>query len=194
LATKTVEPAPAKAEWNEPLAISEAESPMSDDEHFQRSETDEDLEREIREGRKFTLEEAIARLAGPGAMKGESPVTRLQQAEIEIGNWLRSHLIDGGGTLGVVLHRQVKESELLLNNFDQPLVVLGDHCQRVLGSEYLLSELVREADVQWGRTMGERPYLEKEGCPHDPDDPYTVESVRNVLREILNLLAAENAR
>ena len=57
---------------------------MSDDKQpQQRSHADAELEREIREGRKFTLEEAIGRLAGPGAMKGESPVARMQQAEVE---------------------------------------------------------------------------------------------------------------
>jgi hypothetical protein len=29
--------------------------------------------------------------------------------------------------------------------------------------------------------MGERPYFEKKGSPRGPDDPYTVESVRNAL-------------
>src|SRR4029079_5724764 len=85
---------------------------MSDNEPSKhRSEADAELEREIREGRKFTLEEAIARMVGPGAMKGESPVTRMQQAEIEIGSWLRSHLTDSGGALEVVLHRRIKGSE-----------------------------------------------------------------------------------
>src|SRR5439155_19663077 len=72
---------------------------MSDDQDRQRSEADAELEREIRKGRKFTLAEAIGRLAGPGAMKGESPVPRMQQAEIEIGCWLRGHLADAGGAL-----------------------------------------------------------------------------------------------
>jgi hypothetical protein len=49
-----------------------------------RSEADAALEREILKERKFTLAEAIGRLAGPGAMKGESPVPRMRQAEIEI--------------------------------------------------------------------------------------------------------------
>ena len=57
---------------------------MSDREDKPRSEADAELEREIRKGRKFTIAEAIGRLAGPGAMKGESPVARMQQAEIEI--------------------------------------------------------------------------------------------------------------
>ena len=162
---------------------------MSDNQDRQRSEADAELEREIRKERKFTLAEAIGRLAGPGAMKGESPVTRMQQAEIEIKTWLTSHLADAGGALQVVLHRHVKGSELLLNNLDQPLVVLASYCQRVLDSDYLLKELVREADIEWGRVMDERPYFETEGAERDPDDPYTAESVRNALSGLLKQLA-----
>ena len=89
---------------------------MNDDESTRSSEEDAELEREIRERRKFTLEEAIARMAGPGAFKGESPVARMRQAEMEIGSWLRCHLSDAGGALEVVLHRYIKGSELLLSN------------------------------------------------------------------------------
>ena len=167
---------------------------MSDHQDTQRSEADAELEREIREGRKFTLEEAIGRLAGPGAMKGQSPVTRMQQAEIEIGSWLRCHLADSGGSLEGVLHRRVKGSELLLNNYEQPLVVLASYCQRVLSSDCLLKEVVRDADVEWARLMGERPYFEKEGSPHYPEDPYTVASVRNTLSELLTQLAVDATR
>jgi hypothetical protein len=38
--------------------------------------------------------------------------------------------------------------------------------------------------------MHERPHFEKEGSPHHPDDPYTVESVRNALSELLKRLSA----
>ena len=167
---------------------------MNDHQDTQRSEADAELEREIREGRKFALEEAIGRLAGPGAMKGESPVARMQQAEIEIESWLRSHLTDAGASLEVVLHRRIKGSELLLNNFDQPLVVLANYCQRVLSSDYLLKEVVRDADVEWGRVMGERPYFEKEGSPRNPEDPYTADSVRNALSELLKQLTVDAPR
>ena len=80
-----------------------------------------------------------------------------------------------------MLHRQVKGSELLLNDFDQPLVVLARYCQRVLDSDYRLHELVRDIDIEWGRVFGERPYFEREGSSSHPDDPYTVESVRGAL-------------
>ena len=48
---------------------------MSNDPPPRKSQSDADLEREIRAERKFTLTEAIGRMAGPGSMKGASPVT-----------------------------------------------------------------------------------------------------------------------
>jgi hypothetical protein len=163
---------------------------MSDDNEKQRSEPDAELEREIRKGRKFTVAEAIGRMAGPGAMKGVSPVTREQQAIAEIENWLGQHMSAGDGELQVVLLRGVKESEVLLRNFEQPLVVLAAYFQQVLDSGYRLRELVREADIEWGRVQGERPHFEREGSPPDPDDPYTSESVRKTLTELVEQLNA----
>jgi hypothetical protein len=158
---------------------------MSDE----RSDADAELEREIRNERKFTLAEAIGRMAGPGAMKGESPIPRMQQAGAEIEIWLTRHLADAAGALHVVLLRGVKESELLLNNMNQPLTVLASYCQRILDSEHLLEELVRHADVEWGRVFSERPYFEKAGSPAHADDPYTFESVRKTLSGLLKQLA-----
>ena len=161
---------------------------MSDDQKKQRSEADAELEREIREGRKFTLAEAIGRLAG-GAMKGESPIPRMKQAEFELTTWLRTHLVDAGGPLEVVLLRRATGSELFLNNYNQPLVALAELFQRVLNSDGILKELVLEVDIEWGRVMEERPYFEREGSPPNPDDPYTIESVRNALTRLSKLLA-----
>jgi hypothetical protein len=164
---------------------------MSDNNDKQRSEADAELEREIRKERKFTLAEAIGRMAGPGAMKGESPVTLTQQAAVEIENWLRHHLPAGNAELEVVLLRCIKGSALLLHNFEQPLVVLAAFCQQVLDSDYYLQELVRQADVEWGQVQGERPYFDQEGSARNPDDPYTLESVRKTLTGLIEQLAAE---
>jgi hypothetical protein len=161
---------------------------MSDEHPKPSTEADAELEREIRAGRKFTLSEAIGRLAGPGMMKGVSPVTRKQQAVAEIQEYLGRHLADAGGVLSGVLLRQVKESELLLNAFDQPLVALAGYVRQLLDSEYRLKELVRDADVEWGCVFGERPRFEKDGCPPDPDDPYTLESVRTALTQLADTL------
>jgi hypothetical protein len=55
-----------------------------------------------------------------------------------------------------------------------------------------LKELVRNADCEWGRIMEERPFFEKEGAPPHPEDPYTIESVRRSLSDLLQQLAADN--
>ena len=154
---------------------------MNDERDGGRSEADERLEREIRQGRKFSPKEAMARMAGPGAMKGASPVSRVQQAELEIGSWLSSNLPDVARALQIVLHRHVKGSERLLNNLDRPLVALAGYCRELLDSDYLLKELVREADVEWGQRMDERPYFDKDISPPHQSDPYTIESVRKAL-------------
>jgi hypothetical protein len=163
---------------------------MSDSDEKRRSETDVELEREIRKGRKFSVAEAIGRMAGPGAMKGVSPVTRQQQAVVSIENWLRHYMAACDGELQVVLLRRIQESELLLNNYDEPLVVLATYCQQVLDSDDRLSELVREADVEWRRVFGERPHFDVVGSPPHPDDPYTFESVRNTLSALMQHLGA----
>lgn len=162
----------------------------SDDQETQRSAADAELQREILRDRKFTLAEAIGRMAGPGAMKGESPITRMQQAEVEIETWLRYQMLDAGEGLQVALLRGVKRSDILLQNFEQPLAAFSGFCQQVLSSDYRLQELVRDADVEWGRVFGERPYLDRPGAAAHADDPYTIESVRNTLSQLIKQLPA----
>jgi hypothetical protein len=160
----------------------------------QQAEADAALEREIRDGRKFTLAEAIGRLAGPGAMKGVSPIARTQQAEAEIETFLDRHLKSPAGALSTVLLRRVKNSDLLLSNLDKPLIVLASLIQQILDSELRLQELVREADVEWGMVYGERPYFQREGAPPHDDDPYTDESVRSTLSKLLETLSTSEPR
>jgi len=167
---------------------------MSDNKNPQQSQADAELEREIRKGQKFTVAEAIGRMAGPGAMKGVSPVTRMKQATVEIDNWLGCRMLASDGPLQVVTLRQIERSEILLRDFEQPLSVLTAFCRSILDSEYLLKELVREADVEWGQSQNEKPHFETEGVPPNPDDPYTSASVRKTLAGFLEQLAAGDTR
>src|SRR5689334_5645714 len=98
---------------------------MSDERPKPSRDSDSELEREIRAGREFTLAEAIGRLAGPGAMKGASPVDRRKQGAAEIEQYLGRHLKDDAGALSSVLLRHVAESERLLNDLGQPLAALS---------------------------------------------------------------------
>jgi hypothetical protein len=154
-----------------------------------QQQTEAAVERELRQARKFSPQEAMARMAGPGAMKGASPVSRLQQAETEIGTWLKCNVQDVAGALQATLHRQLKGSERLVAHPEQPLLSLSGLCRDVLASDYLLEEVVRECDAEWGLRMDERPYFNRVGAPSHPADPYTIESVRRALADIVTRLA-----
>jgi hypothetical protein len=160
---------------------------MTDDDK-RPSEAEADIEREIRLARKLTAKDLLAHMAGPGALKGASPVSRVVQAETEIGTWLGNHLRDTSGALRVVLHRHLRGSDMLLNNLDHPLVALADYCRRLVAADYLLKDIVSEADIEWARAMDERPHFEREGAPPHPDDPYTLEGVRRALHDALQHL------
>jgi len=43
----------------------------------------------------------------------------------------------------------------------------------------------------WGSVMGERPHFDKQGLPPDASDPYTIESVRIALTDVVKQLAAD---
>ena len=85
---------------------------MSNDQPERLPESDADLEREIRAERKFSLAEAIGRMAGPGMMTGLSPVSRKQQAEAAIQEYLGHHLPDTAGVLPGVLLLLVGQGDL----------------------------------------------------------------------------------
>jgi hypothetical protein len=149
-----------------------------------------ELLREALAGREFTLADAIGRLAGPGMMKGVSPVTGKDQAVVQIHEYLNHHLTDGAGALSSALFRRVRESEMLAKGFERPLETLIAYVGRILASEFELKDLVRETDVEWGRVFGERPMFEIEGRPTSPDDPYTIVSVGAALAKLDERLKA----
>ena len=148
-----------------------------------------EIEREIRTNRKFSLSEAIGQIAGGDIMKGGSPVTRKRQAELEIDEYLRRHLVDSGSALRSVFVRHLGES-LLDGDYDQPLAALAEYIRRILTSEHLLEEFVREADAEWGRVHNERAHFQMPNRPPHPDDPYTIDSVRLALFQLRERLAS----
>jgi|RhiMethySRZTD1v2_1073278.scaffolds.fasta_scaffold1289896_1 hypothetical protein len=158
---------------------------MSDTKQTPPSPDDADVAREVRLGRKFSLSEALGQIGGKGILKGESPIAPLHQTEAEIANYLRAHLKDSGGVLAEVVLRHMRTSEVLLTHVHQPMVVLVSYVNQVLQSAMLLKDLVREADAEWGRAYDERPYFEREGQPSYPDDPYTLASVHDALRQLV---------
>ena len=162
---------------------------MSDDPKTKPADDNEDIERDIRSHRTFSLNEAIGQASGGDFMKGGSPVSRTREAELEVEEYLRRHLADSGGVLRIVVLRRLGEG-LLDADYDRPLAALAKYIAGVLASEHLLAELVRDADAEWGRVQEERPYFEGPGRTPHPDDPYTNDSVRLRLSQLGERLAS----
>jgi hypothetical protein len=149
--------------------------------------SDAEIEREIRSKRRFSLAEAIGRSAGD-LMKGASPVTRKRQAEFVIEEYLERHLADAEGALTVVLLRRVTESAALLTDYDEPLAALASVIENLLDSEESLGRFVTKVDAEWGRLYSELPHFDRSQRPPDPDDPYTLASVRATLAALYERL------
>ena len=162
---------------------------MGEDQESKSADRDAAIEREARMHRRFSLNDAIGQLAGGEFTKGGTPITRKRQAELELDEYLRRHLIDSGGVLKSVLSRHLGEP-LLKRDYGRPLAVLQEYVQRVLASTPFLEEFVREADAEWGRVHEERPYFQVSGRPPHRDDPYTVDSVRVALLQLQESLAS----
>lgn len=177
--------------------VSEAEANETKANETKASETkaseaairDAEIEREIRSRRKFSLAEAIGRSAGD-LLKGASPVTRRQQAVYRIEEILDRDLRDPEGALGPTLLRRVQESEELLGNYDDPATVLSRVVVSLLSSDDSLERFVGKVDAAWGAIYLERPYFDSDTETPHRDDPYTRDSVRMALRELLEALDA----
>lgn len=164
---------------------------MSDEKPRETDAEDAELEREVRSRRKYSLAEAIGRAAGD-LMKGASPVTHQRQAELEIEQYLERHLKDAEGALPVVLERRALSSEALLErSYERPLEALAGVAERLLDSPAELRGFVRAVDAEWGRIYSERPYFQVGEAAPRPGDPYTLDSVRAALSELLEALRGD---
>jgi hypothetical protein len=162
---------------------------MSAEDKSDREAEDIDLQQDMLWGRKFSLAEAIGRLAGGGLLKGDSPVPGKKQAEFKVERYLEQNLIDSAGALETVLLRRVRDSEIFLQRgHEKPLTTLAVMTEHILSSEQLLQDFVTEVDREWGRMYRELPHLQKPGEPPHDDDPYTFGSVRKTLTNLVEAL------
>lgn len=141
------------------------------------------LEQSIRAGREFSLAEVIGREAGD-FLKGVSPIPPLEQTKNIIQGFIEQHLSDPEGVLQMVLKEWIDDEVHLDRYRDNPLGALGERLEELLTHPNLLWDLVRQVDMRWGQMNQERPHFQRPGQKPDPDDPYTHESVHQLLREL----------
>lgn len=148
----------------------------------------QDLQKDILSGRKFSLADLIGREGGD-FLKGESPVPLLVQATTAINLFIAQNLSDLSGALQPVLQNWVKADQAKVSHhLDNPLLALSEIIKEILDNEQLLYDLVKQVDFTWGQIYQEKPYFQKLGQQPHPDDEYTHESVRAQLTKLLNIV------
>lgn len=155
----------------------------------QKREQDNNLQKEILAGQRYSLASAIAREGG-NFLKGESPVPKLVQVTTEINLFIDHHLPDSSGALQAILKRWIKSDPLISQHIESPLTGLEQIINKILKNQELFYEMVREADLKWGQMYAEPPYFQKPGQPPHPDDEYSHESVREKLTALKKKLAS----
>lgn len=152
-----------------------------------KQDLDQDLElqKDIYQGREFTLADFIAKEGGD-FLKGESPVPKIVQLKTEINFFIKNNLKDLSGSLQAVLQDWVNISDdKISSNRENPLNALSLIIEEIISNDNLYYEFVRQVDLKWGQMYQERPYFQKPGQPPHPEDEYTHESVKIQLLDLL---------
>ncbi len=155
------------------------------EEKKQDLENNFELQRDIFQGREFTLADFIAQEGG-NFLKGESPVPKIVQLKTEINFFIKNNVKDLSGALQGVLQDWVNSSDDKISaNQENPLYALRLIVEEILSNENLYYEFVRQVDLKWGQMYQERPHFQQPGQPPHPEDEYSHESVKEDLLDLL---------
>jgi hypothetical protein len=152
----------------------------------ERPDRSDEITRDIRAHRGFTLAGALGGADGGGHLDGASPIAARQQFAYAVAQWLEGAADDTEGSLRQVLAREITgRDDLIGADPDHPQVAVAAWLREVLGHRARLRDLVREVDAEWGRRQAELPRFDEDGQPPAPDDPYPLDAVAARLAELL---------
>ncbi len=146
-----------------------------------------DLQTEIRLGRKFSLAEAIGREGG-SFMQGESAVPRPLRAAAELNRFITTHLHEPTGALATTLYTWSTNDIRVSRQLDTPLVALAQIVRSLLAEPTIFWEFARQVAIAHSRLTGDRPYFQQPGQPAPPDAEHTHQSITQSLTALLNQL------
>lgn len=167
--------------------------------------TKDDIERDARQDvgrRALDARDKGPRLRVEGGLGG-SPVPVMQQLRHAAIALLTQTVSDGDGALVRVLEQDLRQEQALFGPLAQALVthpgpdvpraqllgVLAAVAQRALVNEEALADFTRRVDAGWGRLYAERPHFQAVGQRAAHGDPYTHDSVRAALMQLVALAA-----
>lgn len=148
------------------------------------------LQQEIRQERKFSLAEAIAREGG-SFLKGESTIPRPLRANNAIKQFINIQLADPSSAFSTTLFAWASNDIRVSRQLDTPLVALTQILESLLDEPTSFYEFARRVAIAHADLTGERPYFQQPGQPPHPDADYTHASIRAQLLEMVQFLKKE---
>lgn len=121
-----------------------------------------------------------------GLIEGKDLVPRQEQCLNALHTYIDHNLQDSESALILELKQYCKDQLILQSQFwDTPTLVLRNLLVQILSSESELETFVRRIDLRWGQLYQERPFFQAHGQTAHSKDPYTFESVRNSIENLL---------
>lgn len=141
------------------------------------------VQKEIRAGRKFSIAEAIGR-EGSSFMKGESAIPRPLRAANEIKQFITAHSRGSAGVLADELYLWTTADIRVSRQLDTPLVALAQVVESLLNEPTIFYEFARQVAIAEARLTGDRPYFQQPNQSPHPEATYTHDSIRQYLESI----------
>ena len=151
---------------------------------------DQDLQREILLGRKFSLAEAFGREGGC-FMKGESAIPRPLRAVTEIKQFINSHIDPSAEAISSTLFTWASTDSRVSRQLDTPLVALTQIVESLLSEPTTFYEFARQVAIAQSHLTGERPHFQQPGQQPHPDAEHTHQSITAELQSLLKRLQTQ---
>jgi hypothetical protein len=164
----------------------------SDSEKIEKQkEEDELIQRDILQGRKFSIAEAIGREGG-SFIKGHNPIPPLDQVISLLTVFVADNINDPSRVLVTVLQRTIKNDRIKIAEYiETPMVYLHGLIKSFIENPHQLYEITREVDFTWGQINNDKPHFQKPGEPAHSDDEYSHEIVEKMLADLLAKIEKE---
>lgn len=150
----------------------------------------DELQKEIRAQRKFSLAEAIGREGG-SFMKGESTIPRPLRAIAQINQFIISHLANPTGALSTTLQNWASQDIRVSRQLDTPLIALAQIIESILAEPTTFYEFARQVAIAQSTLTGDRPYFQQPNSPPHPEADYAHHTIRTELATLLQALQAD---
>ena len=151
----------------------------------------EQITREIQQGRKFSLAEAIGRETSH-FLRDQSAIPRPLRAKAKVDQFISTQLNEPTGPIATTLRNWTSTDIRLSSQLDTPLIALAQITDSILSEPTTFCEFSRQVAIAQAKLTGDRPYFQTYGKAPHPNADYPHSIIKHELSELLHQLKVQN--